>query len=144
MFNFKKRIFLIIFLFCLTSVSKGENYLEKGIDLGNQGKYKEAEEILKKGLEENPFSFEINFALGIVYTNSGEHKKAIEKLETAINLDPGKQEPYYVLGMLYEAEGEYNKAINLWERYLIFFGDQNQKEIEARLERLKEYVNNKK
>lgn len=81
----------------------GSVYLE-------EGNLDDAEKILKKADELNPYTSAINNNLGIIYAQRKEFDKAIKKFEITININPKFADGYFNLGLLYLEKGKKNKS----------------------------------
>ena len=75
-----------------------------------QRKLKEALEILKEGLENNPSSYKIMETYGIVLTEVGESDKAVEILKNALNYIDYDPEIWNYLGVAYWKKGDFEHA----------------------------------
>jgi tetratricopeptide (TPR) repeat protein len=90
------------------------------------GKIEEAEGVLLRGIEYNPFSQELNFVLGEFYLRIGDAKNAVAKLEIAAKRDYQSQyqhdvNPHSVLCTLaqaYEAADKPDRAVKLYQSLL--------------------------
>jgi Tfp pilus assembly protein PilF len=63
-------------------------YYNYGLLLQQQGKFKEAEQILKKGLAIDPQAINVNYALAFFYINQQKPEKARVYAETLKRADP--------------------------------------------------------
>ena len=111
--------------------------LNKGVEHGSQGKFKEAKEEFEKALEVDPYSggpkrylriieyidqqkietrIAINYFKGIAYAIKGQWDKAIEEYNKVIERTPGFAEPYCNRGLVYYDKGRYDHAISDYTR----------------------------
>lgn len=86
--------------------------------LFQQGRHKEALQILQEAVKSDPENIDAWESLSSVYEATGQYKKAIqieERLATVEGLSP-----YYVMNLykLYGEKGDYKKAVGVVERYL--------------------------
>jgi tetratricopeptide (TPR) repeat protein len=75
-----------------------------------QKKYKEAIEVLGKGVDVNPIDSDLRIKLGESYVLNKEPDKAIAELEEGLKYVPNFAEGYYWLGRAYEQKGDKEKA----------------------------------
>ncbi|GHU06373.1 hypothetical protein AGMMS50225_01030 [Betaproteobacteria bacterium] len=89
----------------------------------NVGQTEKAEAVLRRGIEQNPFSQVIHFVLGELYLRTGNAAAAVTELEKAVRYDYQDQfqpdvNPHALLCMLaqaYEANSEPAQAISLYQ-----------------------------
>ena len=93
--------------------------VERAISLENEGKRKEAIQLLQKIIERWPKSHSPHMILGSLYLNSMQYEKAILFFKKAAKLKPKYAPTHYALGMLYEKLKDHKKAIKSWKRYLL-------------------------
>jgi arylsulfatase A-like enzyme/Flp pilus assembly protein TadD len=83
-----------------------------------QRKMKEAVEVLREGLKNNPSSYKIISTLGIMLVEAGHYDEAIEILKkglASIDFDP---ELWNYLGMAYWSKGNYESAHDAYQKVL--------------------------
>jgi len=83
-----------------------------------QRKMKEAVEVLRQGLKNNPSSYKIISTLGIMLVEAGHYEEAIEILKkglASIDFDP---ELWNYLGMAYWSKGNYKGAHDAYQKVL--------------------------
>lgn len=83
-----------------------------------QRKMKEAVEVLRLGLKNNPSSYKIISTLGIMLVEAGHYEEAIEVLKkglASIDFDP---ELWNYLGMAYWSKGNYKGALDAYQKVL--------------------------
>jgi len=83
-----------------------------------QRKMKEAVEVLREGLKNNPSSYKIISTLGIMLVEAGQYEAAIEILKkglASIDFDP---ELWNYLGMAYWSKGNYKSAHDAYQKVL--------------------------
>ncbi len=124
-----------ILLICFTSFlieaqSKIDAYVESGIELHNQGHYKEAIAMYKRALEIEPKSSLVNYEISFSYFELGEYEKAIEysdkvlknKAEHMIYAYITKGSSLDLLGKTKESIKLFEKAIKTQENhYLLYY-----------------------
>ena len=95
-------------------LSKKPDYESATIDLGDllieKQMYKEAAGIYLEALRNNPFSYDLNYNLGIVYTMLNDFKSAKEYYEKAAEINSIEYNPKYYLGELALLYKELEKA----------------------------------
>jgi tetratricopeptide (TPR) repeat protein len=90
------------------------------------GRIPEAEDILLRGIEYNPFSQELNYVLGELYLRTGDAENAVAKLEIAAKRDYQSQYQHDInqhsvlctLAQAYEAADEPERAVKLYQSLL--------------------------
>ena len=73
-------------------MKKTDDMNQISLNFLSAGDLKKGEETLKNILLLNPFSFEANYNLGLLYYNKGELKKSLYYFRDALNIDPGSEE----------------------------------------------------
>ena len=124
----RKLIFLMIFLFVLSSVIGGtpkkknprypnrlkpgspEYLLHEGIFYLNTGNLHMAEKKLLKALKKKPTLIGAVNGLGIVYLQKQDFKKSIGYFNQVVRTNPDSYDSYNYLGVAYTELGEYNLA----------------------------------
>ncbi|MFC1573914.1 hypothetical protein ACFL30_01890 [Candidatus Latescibacterota bacterium] len=96
-------------------------HYKKAVILGNQEKYKEAYEEIKKAFELNPDDLHIKFDLylraGIALHEFGDTDGAIENWKKSIEVDPLlSTDPYYLIGIGYATQKKYKDAYGYFEK----------------------------
>ena len=88
--------------------------LQELYDLGNklyaEGKFTEAEHILKEVVELNPRYADVHNKLGIISNLNGDMKKAAEHFEKAVEINPRYTEASLNLAVTYNDMGEFEKG----------------------------------
>ncbi|MFQ3610097.1 MAG: tetratricopeptide repeat protein [Fimbriimonadales bacterium] len=79
--------------------------IQQAIALKNEGRYDEAEQLLKQALTINPHSSEAHHQLGLVYCFTGMFDESIQELETSVRLDPEAVQPRLDLALTYSMLG---------------------------------------
>jgi tetratricopeptide (TPR) repeat protein len=114
----KQVIFILTIILLLTSCDfkSAQDYLNEADKLSEQGKYKQAIELLDKAIEKDPKY------LG-AYINRGADKSALENYEEAIkdyktvlDLDPNNTLALYNIGNNYKRLGNYKTAIEFYNQ----------------------------
>jgi tetratricopeptide (TPR) repeat protein len=75
-----------------------------------QKKFKEAIEVLQKGISINPIDSDLRIKLGEAYLLNKQPDEAIKELEEGLKYVPNFAEGYYWLGRAYELKGDKEKA----------------------------------
>ncbi len=95
-----------------------------------QRKLKEALEILRKGLTNNPSDYKIMETYGIILTEVGEYDKAVEILKNALSYIDYDPEIWNYLGVAYWKKGDFElahdaftKILSIDENYPIAFNN---------------------
>ncbi|CUU11155.1 MAG: tetratricopeptide repeat protein [Fimbriimonadales bacterium] len=79
--------------------------LQEAIALKNEGRYDEAERLLKQVLAVDPRSAEAHHQLGLVYCFTGLFDESIQELETSVRLNPEAIQPRLDLALTYSMLG---------------------------------------
>ena len=80
---------------------------ELGSQLFEEGKYSEAEPILKNVISDNPKYADVHNKLGIISHLKGAFKQASEYFRKALELNPGYTEASLNLAITYNDMGEF-------------------------------------
>ncbi len=83
-----------------------------------QNKLREAVEILEKGFEKNPSSYQIIVSFGLFLTEVGQYDAAVKILETGLAIMDYDPELWNYLGVAYWKEGDFEKAQEAYEKAL--------------------------
>lgn len=83
---------------------------DRGKKLFEEGKYDEAEPILKGFIQQNPKYADIHNKLGIISNINGDLRKAVEHFEKALELNSRYTEASLNLAVTYNDLGEFKKA----------------------------------
>ena len=81
-----------------------------GSQLFEEGKYSEAEPILKNVISDNPKYADVHNKLGIIVHLKGDFKQASEYFRKALELNPHYTEASLNLAITYNDMGEFKKA----------------------------------
>jgi tetratricopeptide (TPR) repeat protein len=94
--NFSQYFFLGTFLLgllflgaCSGNKEQSLEYVDKGVELYYQSRFKEALDYFEKALEKDDTNFEAYFWIGNYYNNKRKYHRAIEYFNKAIRLNPG-------------------------------------------------------
>ncbi|MCD7976348.1 MAG: tetratricopeptide repeat protein [Tannerellaceae bacterium] len=124
--------FLIIPFFFSEAQNSIETYIEQGIELHDQGNYKEAIDIYKKALEEYPESMLLYYEVALSYLSLTNYEEAIRWSERALEAKDKVDNTslvYSVMASAYDNWGKYEEAIRIFDRgiqedpdnYLLYF-----------------------
>lgn len=83
-----------------------------------EGQVLEAIRVLRQGLENNPQSYSIISAFGILLSEAGLYDEAISVLEVGTNLWDYDPEMWNYLGMAHWGKGDYKKALEAYQKAL--------------------------
>jgi len=83
-----------------------------------KGEWREAIEVLRKGLEHNPSSLKIISTFGIFLVEVGQYDAAIDVLTKGLALIDYDPELWNYLGVAYWSRGDFQKALNAYEKVL--------------------------
>lgn len=103
--------------------------LERADLLVEQGRYKDAEVMIRKALEQEPENDYALALMGRCFINSGRYSDGANVVKQAISLDPNNSHYFYLLGFAQyrldqnsEAEVSLRKAISLYPYSAEFYG----------------------
>lgn len=88
----------------------------EGTQLINQGRYEEAEKLLKKALDVNPKDEEAHFQLGMLYCFQEKLELSESAFFEALEINPNNSETYTELGRLYRNFRLFDKAEPMFEK----------------------------
>jgi hypothetical protein len=86
--------------------------------LAEEGKFGEAEKMLKELLKLSPSNAMAHFNYGVVLTHQERRAKAREQFNKVVELDPKNPRPYFMLGVLAAKDGNADKAAALAQQAL--------------------------
>lgn len=88
---------------CTTSASNKSVYTkyEKAVDAYNEGRFSDAEPLLRKLLKEHPQFAEGWFRLGNLYVRTGQNEAAITAFKTCLRYDGDLTKARYNLSLVY-------------------------------------------
>lgn len=92
--------------------------LEQGIRAFKRGDIKGAIDLLRRGVQVDPFAYRLRYQLGLLFGRDGQVYEAVSELERAVELNPSAFQSLKNLAVLYEQAGFKNKATDMWERCL--------------------------
>ena len=132
-------IFLFVLIFCITgrlalAKSKGQERLDLGTRLYQEGQYAGAKEAFIEATELDPGLLKAWENLGWAYQRSGETDKAIEVWETVLKIDPKSLEIQNAVALLLAEQKRLERAIEHYESSLQL--DPGQINIRLRLAKL--------
>ncbi len=85
-------------------------YLTQATILANEGKYKEAADILAKIIETDNLSVEAYYLLGVLFYKTSDLNRAEAQFKKVIYVDPDSVLAYFNLGNMYSYQGKFRKA----------------------------------
>jgi len=88
-----------------------------------QGRYPEAESLLKKALLVDSTEVFAYRYLGDIYAGRREFLKALQEYQMALALNPEYGEAYFGAGYVYANLGDLKKAVEMWEKSLLYSPD---------------------
>jgi len=93
-----------------------DDYYDKGVALGSQGKFKESIPMFKKAAEIDPNNAEAYNAWGISLVNTGKVDEALDKYKKAASIDPKMVKTYYNWGNALNSVKRYDEAIAKYKK----------------------------
>lgn len=87
------------------------NYFGLGLAYAKMGSYDQAEEFLRKAIEQKPDFAEAYFNLAVACAKTGRLQKAIGNLQQAVGINPNYTEAHYRLALAYREAGDQKSAI---------------------------------
>jgi ribosomal protein S12 methylthiotransferase accessory factor len=93
-------------------------YSYLGVCFKEMGRYRQALEVLEKGLSIDPDRTDILNMMGFCRFKLGEHERAIEHFKTLLGLDPSSAIDYANIAVNYRKMGETKKAVEYFEMAL--------------------------
>ena len=91
-------------------------YLRYGMFLSAQGRFDEGHAKLRRALELDPFSHEINAFLAIHYLTARKFDQAVEQARKAVAMDPNFWLAHDFLGSAYQQKGDHAAAFAEWQK----------------------------
>jgi tetratricopeptide (TPR) repeat protein len=89
---------------------------DRGKELYEEGKYSEAEPLLKEVIRRNPKYADVLNKLGVIANLNGELRQAARYLEQALAINPNYTEASLNLAITYNAMGEFNEAAEVFSK----------------------------
>jgi len=89
-----------------------------GVCFKEMGRYRQALEVLEKGLSIDPARTDILNLMGFCRFKLGDHEKAIEHFKTLLDLDPSSAIDYANIAVNYREMGDTQKAVEYFEMAL--------------------------
>jgi len=134
----KEKIYLVIFFLItvflisfttLPSYGAGqyELYIAQGIQKLNEGKYKEALDLLLKALKEAPDNREAKFYTGVAYSRLGKYREAERLLLEVLGRDKTSPEVNFELGRLQYAMGNCQGTERYMKQFMTYSDDEAMK-----------------
>jgi tetratricopeptide (TPR) repeat protein len=91
--------------------SQTNSHFLQGIELGLNGKYREAADALSKAVEAEPKNVAARVSLGVAFHRLGEDDRALASYETALKLEPIYAEAHYFRANILYNRGDVRAAI---------------------------------
>jgi len=88
----------------------------EGLELIDQGKYNEAEKVLKRAVEADTMFGPAHNNLGLAYYNQQRYYDAAWEFEYAGKLLPDRPEPRNNLGLVFETVNDLDKAVSWYDQ----------------------------
>lgn len=108
--------------------------VQQAVQFKNDGRYEEAEALLKQALDSSPNHAEAHRMLGLVYCFTGMFDESIQELETSVHLNPENLQAridlaltYSMLGFEPEAKRELEEVLRrdptneTAQRHIVYF-----------------------
>jgi len=89
-----------------------------GVCFKEMGRYRQALEVLEKGLSIDPARTDILNLMGFCRFKLGDHERAIEHFKTLLDLDPSSAIDYANIAVNYREMGDTQKAVEYFEMAL--------------------------
>ncbi len=123
-------LFFFLFAAIDTYGGKQENLLVKAIQLFDEGKFLESEQILKKLLDEKPDHLMVNYYYGACRTENGHYgtNEIIYLLNGSTGEAPLKTN--YYLAVQYHAKNRWNEALKHYTHYKEDINEEEQKKVQ--------------
>lgn len=112
---------IIFLLFGLSIVScnrDNSQLFNQACNLEEEGKYKEAIEILTKALEINPNDIECYNNRAWDYNDLGNNDKALADFQKMLIIDSVNTAAIYGIGYIYFEQGQFQKAIDKFDKII--------------------------
>ena len=111
----RKAVYLSILVFTALFISDAhcetaEEYFNRGVSLGNQGKYDAAIAEFEKSAELAPQNAQIYYNLGYTYEGKRDANKAIVCYSKAISINPEYINAYLKRAAMYWFSSQYDKS----------------------------------
>src|SRR5262249_49428179 len=88
-----------------------EALLERALLLCQQGRFPEAERILRRFLELEPCPFEVLYFLGIICSQQGNDQEALRHIDAALGIDPQSADAHNSRGNVLAALKRFDDAV---------------------------------
>lgn len=96
-----------------------EDFAERAHQLYNEGRYDDAMQVLREGLEVYPFSAELHVGMAYAYLALEEFAWARRSFEEALGLDPEHEDALVGLGEVLLRFGQHAEALRAFEQVLV-------------------------
>lgn len=102
---------------------EAEELLHSGVLAYKEGRYDDAANMLRKGVEIDPLAYRLHVHLGLLYGRMGQVFEAIAALEKAIEINSRHFPALKNLAILYQKAGFKNKAAETWHKAAVVAPD---------------------
>ncbi len=102
---------------------QAEQLLHSGVQAYKEGRYEDAANMLRKGVEIDPLAYRLHVHLGLLYGRMGQVFEAIAALEKAIEINSRHFPALKNLAILYQKAGFKNKAAETWHKAAVVAPD---------------------
>jgi tetratricopeptide (TPR) repeat protein len=99
--------------------------LGQGVSLVVEGRFREAEPVLREALRMDPRMSEAHYNLAVVLRNTGRYDEAIDHYRMALvryapNDEPNRAKALYGIALAAEATGDPERGARAWRDYIDF------------------------
>ena len=110
-------LWLMLLLICISASGQqtAADWVDKGLDLDEQGKYYEAMQAYDMAIAIDPQDVVAWNNKGDVLRLQGKYDEAIEALDKAIKIDPELAVAWYNKGLARDNQGKYDEAIEAYD-----------------------------
>jgi Tfp pilus assembly protein PilF len=130
-----KKVFSVFLSFlsvaaCVSTLFASKEDIKRALMLLNDGKTKEAIEILNNEIKQDSGSDPLTYlALGMAYIDQERYPEALANLESFLKAKPDSVAGHYTMAMLFEKQKDFAKAKDSWEKVLQLARDKELKEL---------------
>ena len=95
-----------------------QNEIQKALQHYNSGDYRQAKEVCKRILKEQPKNAEVLYFLGVVYSHLGDKERAVKYIKESLALHPDNPDGYHLVGMSFQEMGKLDEAEEYYRKTL--------------------------